>query len=132
MRSSLYHLKLNGTANIISLVLMATTLCLKQWAEVHSYEYSLREIKVNELGGWIEIGSFKKMCTDFNISKYPDIKSDCDVILNYEFGGIMVSSIKYLLFAVFAMSIQCYNIMSSFASSAQLGIDIIELEVLFR
>lgn len=93
MRSSLYHLKLNGAANIVSLVLMATTLCLKQWAEVHKFEFSLREIKADELGGWIEIGSFKKMCTESNISRFPDIKEECDVILNYEFGGIMVRDI---------------------------------------
>lgn len=84
------HLKLNGTANIVSLVVMACALCLKQWAEVHNYEFSLREIKVNEFGGWIEMGEFKKMCTKSNISKYPDIESDCDVILSYEMGGILV------------------------------------------
>jgi len=90
MRNGYDHLKINGTANIVSLVIMACTLCLKQWAYVHDYEFSLREIKVNELGGWIEMGQFKKMCTKSNISRYPDIKADCDVILNYEMGGILV------------------------------------------
>jgi hypothetical protein len=123
------QLRINGIANIVCLMLMAFTLCLKQWAEVHDYRFSLREVYIDEFGGWTEMGAFKKMCTKNNIDKYSDIREDCKVIKNYEMGGILVRVNQYILFAVFAMSIQVYNSISSFATSFHLDLDIMELEV---
>jgi hypothetical protein len=90
MDSSRSKLKLNGVLNIVSLMLMALILCLKQWATVNGFEFSLREVYIEEFGGWTEMSEFKKMCTKFNEDRFEDIREDCKVIRNYEMGGIMV------------------------------------------
>jgi hypothetical protein len=93
MLSSYSHLRLYALGNIGLMVLMIFALISKQWAEVNGLEYSLREINFRELGGWVETGKFKQICTHFNMVKFPDLKEDCQLITNFEVGGILVLNI---------------------------------------
>lgn len=128
MVSPQIHLKWNSLANIAILTCMIFAMCLKTWGSINGLEFSLRELNLKENGGWVETGRFKKMCTNYNIQKFPDIKNDCEMIGNFEMGGILVRTIQYILFAVFAMGIQCYNILSALVSSFEVPIEVLELE----
>ena len=123
------NLKWNAAGSLLIMMTMIFTLCLKSWGSVDGLHFSLRELDLGDLGGWVETGKFKKMCTKYNISRYPDIKSDCEHIGDFEMGGILVILIQFILFSVFAMSMQCYNILSSLMSSVKLHIEAFEFEV---
>ena len=93
MEKAYAQVRLNAIGNILVLMIMIIALCLKDWAIAGGLEFSLREINFKEFGGWIEIGKFKGMCTVYNISRYSDIKDDCEYIYNFEMGGILVREI---------------------------------------
>lgn len=90
MVNSFRQLKCNAIGNLICLGIYSFILCLKSWAIINNLEFSLREINLEELGGWVDTQHFKKMCTKANISKYSDIRDDCEILTNYEMGGILV------------------------------------------
>lgn len=129
MEACLKQIKLNGIGNILSLLVVIYSLSIKNWAVVEGIEFSLRAVNMNNMGGWVDTQRFKHMCTKYNMQQYSDIKDDCEVISSFEMGGILVIIIQLILFAVFGLSIQSYNILSAFSTYYKLNIEVIELQV---
>lgn len=90
------HLKLNSVLNTIILLLLIIALSTNHWftykvTYTQHNQFGLRQINLNDSGGWSLYDNFRNMCTEEYLNQFQDLRDDCQYLDYFSLAGSTVA-----------------------------------------